>query len=334
MLRAVRTSLGFMTPSERLKFIVLVVGRTLSGLLDVVGIALIGVIAAVGTAQLDSKASSTGPIEIAGVRLPFSGPYALLWLAVIVLVVFVGKSFLAVILTRRLAFLIASVEARNAIDVARLLLYGSLDESNRYSKAEYQFTITGSMTAAFTSLLNSIAIIISEGFLLILICGSFFFVDPVAAVFALLYFAAVAVVIQLVIGRSLKRAGRAAAEGSIMTNSLVSDSLDTFRELSVLGKQELYINRMHDARTRLSQSSATTTFLSGMPRYVIETALIVGVVVLVAQQLTTNGLVSGVATLGVFLTGGTRIMASLLPCRIRSDRSRPTSNSPGWRIPS
>jgi ABC-type multidrug transport system fused ATPase/permease subunit len=300
-----------MTSGEHTRFVALLIGRTLSGLLDLVGVALIGIIAAVGASQVSGNAGE--PIVVAGVTLPFSGPYALVWLSVIVLAVFVGKSVLAVYLSRKLAFLIAGVEARNAAGIGRLLLHGSLNDSKKFSKAEYQFAVTGSATAAFTGLLNGFTIIVSEGFLLLLIVGAFFFVDPVAAIFALLYFAAVAVVIQLVIGRSLKRAGRDASEGSIDSANIISDSLDTFRELSVMGKQSLYLDRLFAARTKLSRSGATAAFLAGMPRYVVETALIVGVVALVAQQLATNGLVAGVTTLGVFLTGGMRIMASLLP---------------------
>ena len=55
------------------------------------------------------------------------------------------------------------------------------------------------------------------------------------------------------------------------------------------------------------------TFLAGMPRYVVETALILGVVLLVGQQFLSGQLAAGMATVGVFLTGGVRMMASLLP---------------------
>ncbi|MCX7521038.1 ABC transporter ATP-binding protein [Microbacterium sp. STN6] len=311
MLRAVRLSLSFMAQSDRLRFFALLTGRTLSGLLDVFGVAMIGVIASVATTALGP--SSSKPATVLGVEMPFAGPYALVWLAAIVLAVFVFKSLLALFLSRRLAFLIARVEARNATAIGRHLLHGSLDDVKRYSKAEYQFAITGSSTAAFTGLLNGFSTIISEGFLLVLISAAFFFVDFVAAVFALVYFALVGVCIQLLIGRSLKRAGQEASRGSIDTVNLVGDSIDTFRELSVMGKQDFYLERLHTARSRLSDSGATSAFLSGMPRYIVETALIVGVVALVAQQLLTNGLVSGATTLGVFLTGGMRIMASLLP---------------------
>ena len=54
-------------------------------------------------------------------------------------------------------------------------------------------------------------------------------------------------------------------------------------------------------------------FLGGMPRYVVETALILGVVVFVGQQLLTGQLASGLATLGVFLAGAVRIMGAILP---------------------
>jgi ATP-binding cassette subfamily C protein len=50
-----------------------------------------------------------------------------------------------------------------------------------------------------------------------------------------------------------------------------------------------------------------------MPRYVVETALMLGVVIFVGYQFVTGQLASGLVTVGVFLTGGVRIMASLLP---------------------
>ena len=314
MLHAVRLSLRFMTRSERRKYVLLVLGRTLSGFLDVVGVFLIGAIATLGTAQFASS-NGTGTIstQFLGIQLPPIQSSTILWLVLIVLVVFVGKSFLAIFLSRRLAFHIASVEARNARVIAEYLLHGSLDDAKRFSKAEFQFAITGSTSAAYSGLLNATATIVSEGFLLILVSAAFFVVDPIAAACAILYFAGIAVAIQLLVGRTLKRAGRDASAGMIESTNVISDSLDTFRELSVMGKQDFYIDRLAAARSRLARSSATFAFMGGMPRYVIETALIVGVVALVAQQFLTNGLASGVVVLGVFLTGGTRIMASLLP---------------------
>jgi ATP-binding cassette subfamily C protein len=161
--------------------------------------------------------------------------------------------------------------------------------------------------------LNNLASLVTEGFLLLVVTATFFIVDPVAAVFALAYFGVVIVIIQVFIGRSLKRAGREAVDGTVETINSISNTLDSFREISVFHKQAHFIGSITTSRARIARSGATMTFLAGMPRYVVETALILGVVILVGYQFLSNQLGSGLVTVGVFLTGGVRMMASLLP---------------------
>lgn len=311
MYATARRVFGFLTRAERTRFVTLVVARSLSGLLDVVGIVLIGLIASVAASQLSS--SGGGPTRILGIDIPFLTPQNLLWLVVVVLLVFTVKAAIAITLTRALAYFVATVESRNAARVASFVLRGSLDDVREFSKADLQFAITGSMTYAFTGILNNVANMASEGFLLLVITGTFFVVDPIAALFTLGYFGLVVVIIQVFIGRSLRRAGREAVAGTVDTLSALNDTLDTFREISVLRKQDYFIERVAKSRGRISTSDAAMTFLALMPRYVVETALILGVVLLVGQQFLSGQLATGMATVGVFLTGGVRMMASLLP---------------------
>ena len=181
------------------------------------------------------------------------------------------------------------------------------------SKADFQFAITDSTKWTFTGLLNNVASIVVEGFLLLLVAAAFIVVDPVVALFALGYFAIIVVGMQAGIARILKRAGEDAAASTIETVGSVSDTIDTFREIAVLGRSQLYLDRLDSSRTRLARSGATLAFLGGMPRYVVETALILGVVVFVGQQLLAGQLTDGLATLGVFLGGAVRIMGAILP---------------------
>ncbi|HEY9497791.1 MAG TPA: ABC transporter ATP-binding protein [Terrimesophilobacter sp.] len=311
MYSTARRAFGFLDRGERTKFILLVVARALSGLLDVFGIVLIGVIASIAAAQLSSAGDE--PTTILGFEIPHLKTVDLFWLVVVVLLVFTVKAAIAIALTRALAFFVASVESRNAERLSAYLLNGRLDDVKKFSKADLQFAITGSMTYAFTGILNNIATLASEGFLLLVITATFFIVDPIAAVFTLAYFGVIVVIIQVFIGHSLKRAGQEAVAGTVDTMNALSDTLDTFREISVLHKQDHFIGRIAESRRRISTSDATMTFLAGMPRYVVETALILGVVLLVGQQFLSGQLAAGMATVGVFLTGGVRMMASLLP---------------------
>ena len=116
------------------------------------------------------------------------------------------------------------------------------------------------------------------------------------------------------------------------TNNAMSDSLEAFREISVLAKQPAFVDRIGDARGRLSGAGATFAFLAGMPRYVVETSLIVGVVLFVGQQFLTGQLATGIVTIGVFLTGGVRVMASLLPLQAAASGIKHNANQAALAI--
>lgn len=306
---AVATVLGLLLPRERTIYWMLVVGRALTGLLDVVGILLIGIVSAIAAASV-----SGGPAPVVlGMQIPALDSSGLLWLVVGVLAAFLLKALLAVTLMRAQSRFVARVETRNAAALAASLLAGSPATMRRHSRADIQFAITDSTVYAFTGLLNNVATLVAESFLVLVIVATLTVVDPVVAAFTLLYFAIVVVVIQGLIGRALKRAGREAVDGTLTTIGAIGDTLAAHRELTVLQKREVFVARIDAARARIANSGATLTFLGGMPRYVIETALMLGVVLLVASLLAVSGPESALVIVGVFLTGGVRMMASLVP---------------------
>jgi ATP-binding cassette subfamily C protein len=309
VIAAARSALSFLTPRERMVYAMLVTARALVGILDVLGILLVGLVAALGATSFDG----TSDASFLGVPLPRLDPTGLLLLVIAVLAVFIVKAVVAIVLSRALTAYVARIEARNADILTGHLLGGSLANVKRMSKADFQFAITESARWAFTGLLNNVASLFVEGFLLLLVAAAFLIVNPVVAVFALAYFGLVVVGMQAGIARILRRAGEDGVAATVETTGSISDTIDSFREISVLGRHDLYLDRLSASRARLARSGATLAFLGGLPRYVVETALILGVVVFVGQQLLTGELASGLATLGVFLGGAVRIMGAILP---------------------
>jgi ABC-type multidrug transport system fused ATPase/permease subunit len=309
VLKSLRISLSFLSRRERIKYFLLVSVRALTGILDVAGIALIGFISGIAAASLDP----TQPLTILGFTMPQLTGETLLGLVVSVLIVFVGKALLAVTLARSIAQFLARIESEQAEKIAAFLLNGTLGELQKRTKGEILWSVMGSASFAFTGLMNSLSILITEGLLLILIGLTFIAVDPMATVFVIVYFGLIVVVIQLFVGGRLKIAGQEAVEGNARSATAIDDVIGSFREIAVLRKQAHFVKAFARDRSRLSQSDATYNFLSGMPRYVVETALMLGVVMFVGVQFATGQLAQGLVTVGVFLTGGVRIMGSLLP---------------------
>lgn len=309
MLDSIKASLRLMTARERVTFFVLVFFRSLSGLLDVAGIALIGLLAGLAATSLDPNE----PLVVFGISLPQVSQETLVVLVLVVLAVFAVKAAVAVSLSRVITRFLARIESAQAVKIARYLFTGNLDTVQARTKGEILWGVMGSVSMAFSGLLVSLSTLITEGILLLLVAATFVLVDPIATVYVFVYFGLIIVVIQLVISRSLKRAGTDAARGNMDSMVAVDDLLGAYREVAIFRKQDFFIEKFGLARARLARGGATMTFLAGMPRYVVETALMLGVVIFVGFQFLTGQLASGLVVVGVFLTGGVRIMASLLP---------------------
>lgn len=309
MLNSIRQSLGFLSGRQRFVYFGLISLRAVSSVLDVVGIALIGLLAGLAATSLDSSE----PLVIMGLTLPSVSQQTMVVLVIVVLFVFAFKALLAILMIRFITAFLARVESQRAGEITRYIFSGNLDTVHARSKGEILWAVGGSASTAFSGILNSLATLISESILLILVLSTFFFVDAVATLFVFVYFGMIILVIQLVISKSLQRAGQDAAVGNVDSSTAIGDFVEAFREIVIFGKQDYFLKKFDVARFRMSKGTATMNFLAGMPRYVVETALMLGVVIFVGFQFITGQLATGLVVVGVFLTGGVRIMASLLP---------------------
>jgi ATP-binding cassette, subfamily B, bacterial PglK len=309
MIASIRKSLSFLSVRERRSYFTLVVFRALSGILDVVGIALTGLLTGLAATNLDSGK----PLVILGFELPSVSPTTLLALVLAVLVVFAAKAVIAVSLGRAIANRLAQIDAEKSAQITRYLFTGNLARIQTLDRGEIVWTVMGSTSAAFAGLLGNLSTFVSEGLLLLLVASTFLLIDPVAAICVFVYFGVLILIIQGVISGFLKKAGIDASEGNMESVLALDDFLGAFREITVFEKQEFFLKRFSDARKRVSFSGGMLNFLAGMPRYVVETALMLGVVIFVGYQFFTGQLATGLVTVGVFLTGGVRIMAALLP---------------------
>ncbi len=302
-----------MTPKERSKWYFLTGLRALLSILDLVGILAIGFVVTSTAIFLTSGSDPDRVVEFAGLQIPAVNAQTLPWVSAAVLLLFLAKALLSVILTKQAAFFVATVEARSARTIAEIAFGGDLGDARKRSREEIMYAIQSGSPFAFNTLLSAVNALAAEAMLFVLICIGFFFVDPLATFAAVVYFGLIALVMQYFVGSLMSRAGHVAAEAAVQANMAISDMLSVFRELLVLGKREKYIEGIYRARVSAADSAATQYYLSGMPRYIIEAALLMGVALFVLSQALAGDIVKSAATIGVFLSGGFRLTAALLP---------------------
>ena len=309
MLETVKTSLRLLTPRQRLGYLLLLATRVFVNFLDIAGVAAVGLLGAAGASGFLGNSEAS----FFGITIDIRTPGVLLTVMGLVAFFFLSKAALSIFLVRATAYFLARVETKSASEIAEYLFTGGLSELRQYSKSEVQWAVTGSTTNTFSGVLGSAGMFLTESTLLLFMFGLFVYVDPLAAIAITLYFLFIIVIFQLLSTRRMKKSGRNYAGGNMDVTQLALDMFEAFKEISVLMKQSFFLDRFRTGRERYANANAEIQFLQAIPRYFVETALALGALAFVAWQLSRGEVQDGLTTAGVFLAGGVRMMAALLP---------------------
>ena len=302
-----------MTARERYKWFLLTGLRAFLSLLDLIGILAVGFVGTSTAIFLTSGSDPDRILRFAGLQIPAVNAQTLPVVSVAILLLFLSKAVASVVLMKKAAEFVAFVEARAARSIAEISFGEELSRARKRSREEVTFAIQSGSPAAFNGILNAVNSFLTEAVLFLVICLGFLLVDTIATIAAVVYFVLIALLIHYIVGSRMGAVGRIATRESIHANSLISDLISVFRELLVLGKRDKYIDDIYKARLAAADSAATQYYLSGMPRYIIEAALLVGVAIFVLSQALTGDIIKSATTIGVFLSGGFRLTAALLP---------------------
>lgn len=311
MFSIVGKSLGLMSKQQRVLYWTLLVGRTLSGLFDIVGVLLVGFMGAIAAGQFAS--SNTTNLFLGKWLNQFSNPGNLVTIAIITLGFFVLKSIVAIGITKKQSKLLATVESQLAKRTFDSMLYQSRIISEKWSQAELSYGLTTSMHAAFGRLLSYFTTVIAESFLLICISIVLLLVSPLTMAFVVLYFLLVGFLVHQLVSKRHRYYGIELADANVGSMTTINESLSAFREIFTLGRQPYFVRKFSNDQSRVASSAGTIQYLQSLPRYIVELALMVGAVALIGSQAATGNIASAAAVLGVFLTAGMRIIASILP---------------------
>jgi ABC-type multidrug transport system fused ATPase/permease subunit len=284
------------------------------GLLDLIGIALVGLVAAVAVSGIEMSSIPSWAQEILE-RLGL-GDLTVSQLSVIIalaaVTILVLKSVLSALMFRRITRFLANRQADVSVRLARNFLSKPLMEVQRWTTAEAIYALGSGVAAATVSLLGNAIIIVSELFLFSIIGISLFLIDPVLTVATAAFFAAIVLFLYKVLGKWTTRNTAVARDTSIATLTAVTEALVTYRESTVLNRRDLYIGRYETLVGRAAHAMATNAFIVEIPKYVLEVSLYVGVLVLGVVQFLTKDWAAAASTVALFLAAGSRVIPAML----------------------
>lgn len=309
LLLIVWTSITLLTPREKVQFGGTVVARFLMNGLDLLAVGLTGLLGAMTATGL----SGGGSYYILGFQIPAPTPGTVTLVVGAVAGMIILKGGMAILLSRYTAIVLAGIEIKAAVRIARHLFSGTLSRLRGYSRAEISWAVNNSTNAAFSGVLGAVTSILIDVSLGVAIVILFFVVDPWAAIGVIVYFSVVVYLMQLFTARKYFDSGQRIREANVDTQTAILEMVDAFREIAVLNRQDHFLTVFGEAKKLTTRTNLTLQILKKIPRYLAETGLILGVFAFVVWQLNSGSLSEALIAVGIFMAGSFRLMGVVLP---------------------
>ena len=247
-------------------------------------------------------------------------------IAMVVAGVFLLKSVFSIWLNLLTSLTVAGFEGKFSRELAEDFFSPVQDSDiGSDSVAEFQNRVMFS-TSAMSAFLNARMTFVSEFALLVAMILIFLAVNPIATLSLGLFMAGVLFTLNKMIGFRISRNGLNQMQGSQISLQTTRDLFGVKREALSSGVTPQWIQKFSKGRLQAAEGTAVVYTLNSLPRYVVETSLVLGIFAFIGGVVIFSDLPTQAVTIGVFMAGGLRLIASLLPLQAAFNQMQDGSN--------
>jgi ABC-type multidrug transport system fused ATPase/permease subunit len=303
-----------LNPNDQKKIIAVGIIQILLSFLDLAGIAVIGVIGALTVNGIQSKVPGNRVstlLELIGLETyTFQNQIAILGVAAGLILV--TRTLFSVYFTRKTYFFLAHKSAKASSELVSKLLSRPLLEVRLKSTQETIYGLTSGVNGILIGVIGTIVAIVSDTALLLILSIGLFVVDPIIAISSAAIFSIIGMLLYLLLSLRVKNLSVNRSKLDIASYESITEALSSYRELVVKGRRKFYANKIGKIRYSLGDISAEVAFIPLISKYVIESVVVLGALLISAVQFVLQDASNAVATLSIFLAAGSRIAPAAL----------------------
>ena len=299
---------------DRLKVGTVLVIQIFLGLLDLAGVAAIGILGALAVSGVASRAPGSRIFEFLSIFNIESSPlqYQAMFLGLSAAGLLIAKTFISIIFTRKILFFLSRRGSVISSELVSKLLSQPLQKLHSHSLQENLYSVTVGVSTITIGVLATSINLLADVSLLVIMCAGLFVVDTLIAISTLGIFSLIGFLLYKLMNQRARQLGISQAELMITSNQRVSEILGTYREAVVKNRRTFYANEIGKERLKLSDVAAEIAFMPNISKYVIELTVVLGALGISALQFSLRDAAHAVAVLSVFLAASTRIAPAVL----------------------
>jgi ABC-type multidrug transport system fused ATPase/permease subunit len=313
-IEAVKAAASLLPKGDKRKILTVSSVQVALSFLDLLGVALIGVIGALSVTGIRGiEIGDRTATVLRFLQLENIGFYnQIVALAILAVSLLISRTVLSMYFTKRYLRFLATRSALISATLFSKLISQNILLVQKKNTQETLFIVTEGVRRITIGILGSIVFLISDLSLLVVLTAGLFIVDPIVAIVTFILFGGIALLLQKNMSGRSRNLGKSSSELSIKSNRNIVEALNSYREIMVRDRRDYYAKRIQAQRLELSLKDAEIAFLPMISKYVLESAVVLGAFLVAALQFALNDSRQAIATLIIFLAAGSRIGPAIM----------------------
>lgn len=285
--------------------VLLTSASVVTALLDTLGVlAMLPLMQLLTTPQALPEVVSTYVVPLVGTEDRKS---LLLAIALFVGLMFILKNVLMVGLRWWSLGVIKRASAAAQTELLQRYVHASYASHRQRSKAQIIQTVNGSVPGAFSSVVLGFVSIAADAFTVLLLLATLVALTPIASVLAVVLFGGTALVMVRIVKPHALAFGWRSLELDTAMWGFLNPAIEGLRETRILGREQLFVDKYRNNRRELINPSRAQQILGELPRYVMETVLIFGVILIAIILFSVRPEAEAFGLLAVFAAAAMRL---------------------------
>jgi ABC-type multidrug transport system fused ATPase/permease subunit len=299
------------TSNVKIKLAALALARVSLGGLDAAGLVITGLVVSIATGTEVARDSLTGSL------LAQIGAYVswqpLIFLSVSALAFFLAKALISVFINKVTALYLAKLEISVANSLFTRLLWAQSGDLAKWSRPELVHGVTSSVRAATSESLLAVFGIVAEMSVILAVSAYLTLTNPILFLALVCYFAAIMGFLHYAATIKSARLASVSHQENMTSQSVVMEALDNYRYIFTSRNIVFHEKEFTTSRSAMAVANAKYQVAVGLPRYMVELAIMLCVASLAYLSFGVPELGITTAIVTIFLVGVFRLFSSLLP---------------------
>ena len=288
--------------------------QILLNVLDLIGVALIGIVGALSVNGISSKTPGTRVssfLEFVNLE-NFTLQKQVAILGAVAVSLLVTKTLVSLFLMKRTLYFLGRKCSDISKKAIQSLLSMPLLEIQKLSNQDVIYKVTTGVNALILSVLGLSIALIADFSLFIILLVALVVINPAIALTSGLFFSAVVLILYRAMHNQAQQIGEKERLYSIEENEKLLEVLSSYRESVIKNRRPFYADYVGQIQQKKSRTQADRTLMPNISKYVVESALLLGTLGITAFQFIMQDAFHAIATLSIFLAAGSRIAPAAL----------------------